>query len=640
MDRWACEWMALAGALALAVGVEADQVPVSWTLGGDGEWIEATNWNPRAVPNNTARFTYAVTIDGSDAVDVVVALNMSPTIDTLLITPGDELVLRDSWDLSIAAGLIANDGRLTLASQGLLTDLRLLSDTLLTGSGLLLLSNSPNNRIYGSPGIVRLTNDAAHRIQGSGQLGANLLQLTNYGHVTATLGSFPLTLDTSGTTNVNQGVLESQSGGILAIAGSTIDNTGGVIQALDRSLVTIGGTSVITGGEISSEGSGLVRITGLTTLTGVTNVGQLHVNNDADPIISSSLTNQGPVWLNSTGSNTDLRISGNTSFLGAGELVLSNNKNNRIFGLVASNRLTNGADHTIRGAGQIGANFMAITNDGFIVADEEAGLTIDPSSQGFQNAGVVEVAKLGSLTIAAGPFETTGAVVVNSGRKLTRTGDFVHAGGEVSCAGEIEVNSGSYLLSAGELVLTGVLDGHLVNLGGEITNGTEHGPILIDGDLTQDTDGTVQLQVGGLREGEFDQLNVTGTATLTGTLAVVAEPSYKPQVGDELTVVTAGDIDGQFECAKFLGLKSPNGVQVFYEEDSVRMKVLVVPPTDFNGDNFVDGGDLGILLGAWGTCTELCCTGDLDGDGQVDALDLGILLALWGTDGIVEGEVW
>gem|GEM_PF-2073712 len=40
-------------------------------------------------------------------------------------------------------------------------------------------------------------------------------------------------------------------------------------------------------------------------------------------------------------------------------------------------------------------------------------------------------------------------------------------------------------------------------------------------------------------------------------------------------------------------------------------------------------GDLGVLLGAWGTCT-LACLADLDVDGDVDASDLGILLGLWG----------
>ncbi|HMN97312.1 MAG TPA: hypothetical protein PKC43_05990, partial [Phycisphaerales bacterium] len=48
---------------------------------------------------------------------------------------------------------------------------------------------------------------------------------------------------------------------------------------------------------------------------------------------------------------------------------------------------------------------------------------------------------------------------------------------------------------------------------------------------------------------------------------------------------------------------------------------------DLNGDGAVDGADLGILLGNWGT-NNICS--DLDGNGIVDGGDLGLLLGLWG----------
>ena len=46
---------------------------------------------------------------------------------------------------------------------------------------------------------------------------------------------------------------------------------------------------------------------------------------------------------------------------------------------------------------------------------------------------------------------------------------------------------------------------------------------------------------------------------------------------------------------------------------------------DLNGDGIVDGVDLTLLLGGWGTAGP----GDLNGDGMVDGADLAILLALW-----------
>jgi hypothetical protein len=48
-------------------------------------------------------------------------------------------------------------------------------------------------------------------------------------------------------------------------------------------------------------------------------------------------------------------------------------------------------------------------------------------------------------------------------------------------------------------------------------------------------------------------------------------------------------------------------------------------PADITQDGLVDGNDLGILLGVWGTAK-----GDLDGDGFTDGADLAIMLSSWG----------
>ncbi len=50
-------------------------------------------------------------------------------------------------------------------------------------------------------------------------------------------------------------------------------------------------------------------------------------------------------------------------------------------------------------------------------------------------------------------------------------------------------------------------------------------------------------------------------------------------------------------------------------------------PEDLNGDGVIDGGDLGLLLGAWGTDDPAA---DIDGNGLVNGADLGLLLGSWG----------
>ena len=48
-------------------------------------------------------------------------------------------------------------------------------------------------------------------------------------------------------------------------------------------------------------------------------------------------------------------------------------------------------------------------------------------------------------------------------------------------------------------------------------------------------------------------------------------------------------------------------------------------PGDLNDDGAVNGGDLGLLLAAWGGPD-----GDINGDGVTDGGDLGLLLSYWG----------
>jgi hypothetical protein len=52
-------------------------------------------------------------------------------------------------------------------------------------------------------------------------------------------------------------------------------------------------------------------------------------------------------------------------------------------------------------------------------------------------------------------------------------------------------------------------------------------------------------------------------------------------------------------------------------------------PGDLLEDGFVNGVDLGMLLGSWGPCKR-GCQADLNGDGSVDGADLGALLNGWG----------
>jgi hypothetical protein len=53
---------------------------------------------------------------------------------------------------------------------------------------------------------------------------------------------------------------------------------------------------------------------------------------------------------------------------------------------------------------------------------------------------------------------------------------------------------------------------------------------------------------------------------------------------------------------------------------------------DVTGDGSVNGGDLGVVLNAWGLA-DAQGTGDVNHDGVVDGADLALVLGSWGACG-------
>ena len=79
----------------------------------------------------------------------------------------------------------------------------------------------------------------------------------------------------------------------------------------------------------------------------------------------------------------------------------------------------------------------------------------------------------------------------------------------------------------------------------------------------------------------------------------------------------------------YVGFTSGTGADwgnhdIIYWEYDVFSPVCV---GELNGDGYVDGADLGILLSNWGSDAEFY---DLNGDDTTDGKDIGILLANWG----------
>src|SRR4029077_17905549 len=168
-------------------------------------------------------------------------------------------------------GTINNSGTILLNSTGNFTDLRIADGTMLTGGGSVILSDSPNNRIYGTTnsGTETLTN-VNNTFSGAGQIGvSNSIEFINQaaGVINATSGTNALII--SPTTNstvvnpngggfVNQGLLEATAAGGLVLNGGQFNNTGGVILADGgTSQVQVINNTSVTGGTLRTTNGGL-----------------------------------------------------------------------------------------------------------------------------------------------------------------------------------------------------------------------------------------------------------------------------------------------------------------------------------------------------------------------------------------------
>ena len=92
-----------------------------------------------------------------------------------------------------------------------------------------------------------------------------------------------------------------------------------------------------------------------------------------------------------------LKMDGEVTLTGGGTVTL-NGSNNRISGVASTDRLIN-VNNTIQGAGNIGDNSMALTNQGTIDANlASSNLYIDLSSAGI-NDGIFKASNGGTLYV-------------------------------------------------------------------------------------------------------------------------------------------------------------------------------------------------------------------------------------------------
>ena len=109
-------------------------------------------------------------------------------------------------------------------------------------------------------------------------------------------------------------------------------------------------------------------------------------------------------------------------------------------------------------------------------------------------------------------------------------------------------SSTGIVLNGGTITGSGNLIGDVVNRGAFISPGNSAGTISISGNYTQEAAGTLVLEVGGTGTSplQYDELQISGSATLGGNLIVRTINGFTPQAGDNFPLLTYAAASGSF----------------------------------------------------------------------------------------------
>lgn len=175
------------------------------------------------------------------------------------------------------------------------------------------------------------------------------------------------------------------------------------------------------------------------------------------------------------------------------------------------------------------ANLATVASECFLSLRNGRELT---TTTPLSNAGTIAIGDASAVGGGAGKLTVGGGYTQTAGTMLLD-------GGTLEAPGGIDIQ-------AGTLGGTGTLSGEVVNAG-TVAPGLSPGILAIAGGYTQLAGGTLAVELAGLTAGTgFDQLQVTGTAALAGTLSVSLLNGFQPAPSDTFEIMTFASVSGDF----------------------------------------------------------------------------------------------
>jgi hypothetical protein len=255
----------------------------------------------------------------------------------------------------------------------------------------------------------------------------------------------------------------------------------------------------------------------------------------------SSLTAQGGILVDAPGSHLDGRtvnnvatatITGAAGGLGGGDGAVWNNLTGSTLDLQGDSSM---------GGCCIGDWAVTVNNAGTITKSSGSGTSLFYGT--LNNAGSVIVQQ---GTLALGNATNSRTVTVASGAALG-TGNYSQTGGATVLNGAT-LAGGPIIISGGVLAGTGTINANVTSGGQVIPGGTgAAGVLTISGSYTQTATGSLNIELGGSTAGnQYDQLVVSGAASLGGALNIATIGSFTPALSNTFQVLTFGSSSGNF----------------------------------------------------------------------------------------------
>ena len=283
------------------------------------------------------------------------------------------------------------------------------------------------------------------------------------------------------------------------------------------------------------------------------NPGTMTIGDGAMLPLSGVIDNTGTIALNSAGRETDLElIEHGTTLKGGGQVNLSDNTENVIFGTSSDVTLTN-LDNTIQGAGQLGQGQLNLVNEATINASGTNALVIDTGSNPIVNSGTLEATGSGGLVVNSA-IQNSGNIWADGGNVTVNGAVTGNGTATISGSSTLEFSAASNDNTSFAAGATGTLKlDHAENFTGSVS-GFGAGDALDLADIAFGANLTVGYSA-----------NATGTG---GTLSI-SDTTHSASIA----------LFGQFAAAGFhVGSDAGSGTMVTYTPPDQRTASLITLP--------------------------------------------------------------